>query len=169
MPAKSTREPEIDRIGRETFVNLLLVSSRFGGQIEAICSAEGLTRSHYTVLWVVCLSQAHDGVPMGEIADGLLTRAADVTRLVDRLASAGYVERHGSEADRRVILVRPTRSGRALFQRITKAVKALHREQWASLSLAELRELRRLLVKTLWGDADARDRHPLEGRPPIER
>ncbi len=104
---------------------------------------------------------------MRAIADGVLTRAADATRLVDRLAKDGYVERTNSEEDRRVVLIRPTRSGRAVFKRITAAVKKLHRAQWEPLTGAELRELRRLLIKTLWGDASSRNRHPLEALPPV--
>jgi len=99
---------------------------------------------------------------MRVIADGVLTRAADATRLVDRLSKEGFVERTNSAEDRRVVLIRPTRSGHAVFKRITSAIKALHRSQWESLSGAELRELRRLLIKALWGDDEARDRHPLE-------
>lgn len=168
MKSKPAREPEIDRLGREAFINLFLAAGRFSDQVEAVCKAEGITRSHYTVLWIVCLSAERDGVPMRDIADGLLTRASDATRLVDRLASEELVVRQSSEADRRVVLVRATRAGRALFQRITKAVKKLHREQWSALSTTELRELRRLLVKAMWGDGEAREPHPLETRPPVD-
>jgi len=167
MSAKPAREPEIDRLGREAFINLFLAAGRFTDEVEAICKAERLTMSHYVVLWVVCLSDEPDGVPMRAIADGLLTRASDATRLVDRLSTEGYVTRQSSESDRRVVLVRPTRAGRLLFQRITKAVKQLHREQWSALSVGELRDLRRLLVKAMWGDAEDRDHHPLETRPPL--
>ncbi len=160
-------EPEIDRIGRETFINLFLAAGRFTGEIEAVCQANGLTMSHYTVLWVVCLTSSREGTPMRAIADGILTRAADATRLVDRLTKDRYVERTNSDEDRRVVLIRPTRSGRAVFTRITAAVKELHRSQWEPLSGAELRELRRLLVKTLWGDASSRKRHPLEVLTPV--
>jgi DNA-binding MarR family transcriptional regulator len=160
------REPTIDRLGREAFINLFLAASRFTAEVEAVCKAEGLTMSHYTVLWVVCLSEDRHGVPMRVVADGLLTRAADATRLVDRLTRDGYVERATSEEDRRVVLVRATRSGRAVFQQITAAVKAIHRTQWSPLTLAELRELRRLLVKSLWGEAPSETRHPLEALPP---
>ena len=116
MSAVRQREPEIDRLGREVFINLFLASNRFTDEVEAACKAEGLTMSHYTVLWVVCLSD-DQGVPMRTVADGLLTRAADATRLVDRLARGGYVARAHSEEDRRVVLVRATRSGRALSRR----------------------------------------------------
>ncbi len=51
--------------------------------------------------------------------------------------------------------------------RMTDEVKALHREQWCSLTLEELRMLRGLLVKALWGEASLRAGHPLESLPPI--
>ncbi len=166
MNVRRPREPEIDRLGRETFINLFLASNRFTDEVESVCKAEGLTMSHYTVLWVVCLSEDRQGVPMRVVADGVLTRAADATRLVDRLLRDGYVERATSEEDRRVVLVRATRSGRAVFQRITAAVKELHRSQWAPLTSPELRELHRLLMKSLWGETPSTARHPLEALPP---
>lgn len=168
MSERRPREPEIDRVGRETFLNLFLAAGRFTGEVESICKDEGLTMSHYTVLWVVCLSEGREGVPMRIVADGVLTRAADATRLVDRLARDGYVERATSEEDRRVVLVRATPPGRRVFERITRAVKELHRRQWAPLSLPELRELHRLLVRSLWAEKPATARHPLEALPPGE-
>lgn len=154
-------EPEIDRLGRDAFIHLFLTAGRFTDEVESVCKEYGLTMSHYTVLWVVCLSPSQAGTPMQAIADGVLTRAADATRLVDRLIKGGYVERTNSKEDRRVVLIRATRSGRAVFKRITAAVKKLHRSQWEPLDEAELRQLRRLLIKVLWGGGASSDRHPL--------
>ncbi len=165
MKPSRIREPEIDRLGRETFINLFLASGRYTDQVEATCKAEGLTMSHYTVLWVVCLSVGQ-AVPMRTVADGFLTRAADATRLVDKLARDGFIARSNSLEDRRVVLVRATRSGHALFKKLTTSIKALHRSQWSKLSVGELRELRRLLVKSLWGESSAKGRHPLEALRP---
>lgn len=167
-PARK-REPELDRLGRESFISLFLAAGRMTDEVEAVCKEEGLTMSHYTVLWVVCLAAPEhpDGVPMRVIADGLLTRAADATRLVDRLTRDECVERSASDRDRRVVLVRATKHGRALFGRLTRKVKELHREQWNSLTLEELRTLRGLLVKALWGEASPRAGHPLESLPPV--
>ena len=167
MTAARRKEPEIDRLGRESFINLFLAADRFTDEVEETCKGEGLTMSHYTVLWVVCLSANSQGVPMRFVADGLLTRAADATRLVDRLTRDGYVTRSHSEEDRRVVLVAATKSGRAVFKRLTEKIKKLHREQWNALSLSEIRELRRLLVKSLWGEAASESRHPLEAMRPI--
>jgi MarR family 2-MHQ and catechol resistance regulon transcriptional repressor len=156
------REPEIDRLGRETFINLFLASSRFSEQIEKLCREEQLAMSHYTVLWFLCRKHAPGGVPMGAVADGHLNRASDATRLADRLKKMGYLERTTSPEDRRVVLVRVTPAGRDVFLRLTRRIKALHRVQWGGLPTGELRELNRLLGKVVWGDRDgAGDRHPL--------
>ncbi len=141
-----TREATRDRVGREAFVSLFLTSSRFNEQLEQCCRAEGISHPQYTVLWVLCLADVPDGLPMGALADGLLTRAADTTRLVDRLVAAGYVTREPSPSDRRVVLVAPTAAGLRLFERLTADIKALHRRQWEGLTTAEVRELTRLLT-----------------------
>jgi len=139
------REDRRDRLGREAFISLFLTGNRFTEQIEQRCRVEGISHPQYTVLWVLCLADAADGLPMGALADGLLTRAGDTTRLVDRLLAAGFVTREPAPGDRRVVLVAPTDEGRALFERVTAQIKALHREQWGTLTLEELRELTRLL------------------------
>jgi hypothetical protein len=51
-----------------------------------------------------------------------------------------------------------------VFVRLTRRIKALHREQWAGLDARELRELHRLLNKVLWGAGTGETRaHPLVG------
>ncbi|MEJ7584283.1 MAG: MarR family transcriptional regulator [Acidimicrobiales bacterium] len=121
--------------------------------MDQVCREEGITHNQYVPLFVLCLAEgAEDGVPVGAIADGLLNRASDTTRLVDRLEKAGLVERLPNPSDRRGVLVRATTAGRALFERLTPQLKEFHRSQWAHLSIAELEQLNVLLVKALWGD-----------------
>ncbi len=169
MNEVKVREPEYDRIGRDTFINLFLAAGRLTEEVENVCKAQGLTMAHYVVLWVVCLSEAKQqgGVPMGVITDGLLTRASDATRLVDRLKRDGYLERFPSENDRRVVLVRATQSGQTLFRQLTFGIKSLHREQWSALTRSELKELLVLLSKVLWREETPSSKHPLEEMPPV--
>jgi DNA-binding MarR family transcriptional regulator len=91
---------------------------------------------------------------MTEIADGLVTRAADATRLVDRLVEGGLVTRHHSTADRRRVLVKVTAKGRAVFEAVTGEIKQVHREQFAHLDYAEMKTLIRLLNKLVWRPGD---------------
>ncbi len=147
----SDGEDRRDRRGREAFVTLFVTGNRFTEQIEQVCRAEGISHAQYSVLWVLCLADAPEGLPMGALADGLLTRAADTTRLVDRMLAAGLVDRAPSPGDRRVVLVSPTDEGRAVFGRTTSAIRALHRRQWGALTVEELREMTRLLNKARAG------------------
>jgi DNA-binding MarR family transcriptional regulator len=158
MPGKPRRlrEPAIDKLGREAFINLLLASRCFTAEVEKVCRDEQMTMSHYTVLWFLSRREERDGVPMGAVIDGHLNRTSDATRLADRLTSLGYIERLASPTDRRVVLVRLTDSGRAVCLRLTRRIRALHREQWRPLTASELRELRRLLGKLVWGEDASR-------------
>lgn len=164
MAKKTERieEPEIDSLGRETFIHAYLTAGRFTAEVEALCREEGLTMSHYTVLWFLTRRHSPAGIPMGALADGHLNRASDITRLADRLVKDGFMERFASENDRRVVLARITSAGRQLFVRLTARIKALHRKQWEALSIEELRRLNELLAKVLWTDGNAQPwKHPL--------
>lgn len=146
----TAREARRDRLGRETYLLADLAAGRLTAGLDAACRAEGITAAQYPVLWVLCLSGERGGIPQGAISDDLVTRTADVSRLVSRLEAAGLVTRRPSGDDRRITLVRPTAAGRRVFDRTTGRVKALHREQFAALDDAELRTLHGLLNRVLW-------------------
>lgn len=119
--------------------------------MEQICRAAGISHAQYVALWVLCLAtDAEAGMPVGAIADGLLTRASDVTRLVDRLEKAGLAERLQNPADRRGVLVRATAQGSAVFDAVSADVHRYHRSQWRMLSADEFRTFSALLGKALW-------------------
>ncbi len=143
-------ESRRDWIGRETYLLVELLSQRLAGELEAVCRAQGLTAAQYPVMWVACLHEDEQGIPLGSISDGLVTNASDVSRLVSRLEAAGLLERTRSQVDRRVVRVRPTARGRALFERATDQVKALHRRQFSDLGDEELEQLHALLNRAFW-------------------
>jgi DNA-binding MarR family transcriptional regulator len=148
------REPKAVRVGRQVHVNVLLLANRGLDGLDAICQREGITHQQYVALWTLCLADDPDsGVPIGTVADGLLNRASDTTRLIDRLERAGLAERRPSPTDRRSVLVRATGEGRRVFEAVTPELQEFHRRQWANLSPAEVDSLNALLVKALWADA----------------
>ena len=153
--SSTRRESKALRVARETHVNVLLLANRSLEQIEAICRTEDLTHSQYVALWTLCLADDADvGIPVSAVSDGLLNRASDTTRLLDRLEKAGLVERLPNPADRRGVLVRATPEGRERFESVTPKLQAFHATQWANLTHAEVHELHRLLAKALWESAD---------------
>jgi DNA-binding MarR family transcriptional regulator len=139
-------------LARDVHVNLLLLSSRSLDALEELCRDEGITHAQYVALWTLCLADDPDaGLPVGAVADGLLNRASDATRLIDRLERAGFVERMRNPHDRRGVLVRTTDAGRTVFAGLTPRVQAFHEHQWDNLTAAETRQLSALLTKALWG------------------
>jgi DNA-binding MarR family transcriptional regulator len=149
----AAREPEAIRRGRDIHVNMILLANRALDQMEAICQTEDLTHSQYVALWALCLAdEAETGIPASAVSDGLLNRASDTTRLIDRLETAGLAERLPNPTDRRSVLVRATPAGHARFAAVTPKLQAFHSKQWAMLDADETDRLRELLAKALWSD-----------------
>jgi DNA-binding MarR family transcriptional regulator len=146
------REPRAVRLGRDIHLNVLLLARKSLDQLEEICRTEALTHSQYVALWTLCLADDPEtGIPASAIADGLLNRASDTTRLLDRLEKAGLAQRLPNPADRRGVLVRATAEGHRRFAALTPRLQAFHATQWSALTGAEAREFSHLLAKALWG------------------
>ena len=151
--AAKVREPRTVRVARDVHINVLLLANRNLDALEEICQADGVTHQQYVALWTLCLADDPDaGVPVGAVADGLLNRASDTTRLIDRLEKAGLAERLPNPTDRRSVLVRATAEGRRVFATVTPRLQEFHRRQWSRLSASEVDVLHDLLAKALWGD-----------------
>jgi DNA-binding MarR family transcriptional regulator len=147
------REPKTVRIARDIHVNVILLANRALDQLEEICQTEELTHAQYVALWTLCLADDADtGIPVSAVSDGLLNRASDTTRLIDRLEKAGLAERLPNPADRRGVLVRATPTGRERFAALTPKLQAFHAKQWAMLDAGETEQLRSLLAKALWSE-----------------
>ena len=146
-------EPKAVRRARDIHVNVILLANRALDQMEAICQTEDLTHSQYVALWTLCLAdEADNGIPVSAVSDGLLNRAADTTRLIDRLEKAGLVERLPNPDDRRGVLVRATPAGHERFASLTPKLQAFHAKQWDALDADETDTFRTLLAKALWGE-----------------
>lgn len=88
-----------------------------------------------------------DGCTHSELAEELCNQPATVTRMVDRLASAGLVQRQDDAEDRRVSRVYLTAEGQALQQPVENVWQRLEDMSFANLTLEEQVLLRRLLLQ----------------------
>ena len=114
----------------------------------------GLSMPGYNVLRIL-RSAGSEGKTCSGIRGDLIAQVPDVTRLLDRLERAGYVERRRSSEDRRVVFAHLTDEGDRLLNRLADPVMRLHRELLGHLDREELATLSRLLFKA---------RHPESGR-----
>jgi DNA-binding MarR family transcriptional regulator len=153
MPTAALREPRALAAAREAHLNVLLLADRNLETLEEICRTDGITHQQYVALWALCLADEPDvGIPIGSVADGLLNRASDITRLIDRLERSALAERLANPDDRRSVLVRATPEGQRVFAAVTPKLKAFHQRQWSNLAADEIHTLNHLLAKALWGN-----------------
>ncbi len=69
---------------------------------------QGISMAHLQTLWIL---QESGPMPMTHLADVLGVAVPNATGIVDRMEQRGLVERVRYDADRRVVIVRPTPAG----------------------------------------------------------
>jgi DNA-binding MarR family transcriptional regulator len=126
------------------FVNLLRTADRLSRGVVPVLKTENLSSTQYNVLRI--LRGAPEGLPCGEIANRMITRDPDITRLLDRLEQRGLVSRCRETEDRRTVLTRITPEGLNLLARLDEPVVAAHRRQLGHLGRERLRVLQELLL-----------------------
>jgi DNA-binding MarR family transcriptional regulator len=151
----AARRPASAVLEQTAQLNLLLAANRFEAIAQTYCQEAGLSVHQARVLFTMCQHpDAEHGLPMRVIADGLVNRASDTTRLVDRLVDAGYATREASPGDRRVVLVKATPAAFALVARMDPELQRARADFWKPLTPAELGTLDALLTKVLWTTDD---------------
>ena len=99
---------------QEAFLNLLRTYGILNTPFIQLFKQHGITNTQYNVLRI--LRAAGGELPCQNIAERMVHRVPDITRLIDRLVQAKLVLRRRSRTDRRVVLIRVTESGRMLLE-----------------------------------------------------
>jgi DNA-binding MarR family transcriptional regulator len=147
--------------GRQRFVHTSLLSDEERGlwrsfvtihfainrQLDDELQREaGLTLPEYEVLWELANSP-ENRMRMNELARHLLFTRSGITRLIDRLESAGYVERDDCVDDGRGVYARLTADGFDAFEAAAAKYIDRLRELFFHRLKGDLREMRRLLAR----------------------
>jgi len=131
---------------QEAHLNLARTHEFLAGHFSRFFKHHSLSATQYNILRIL-RGQGGEGVPCQEIGDQMVTLVPDVTRLVDRLAEAGLVERRRTPRDRRIVLVALTAAGQQLLDELERPVLDLHEQTLGHLSSTELAVLSQLLAK----------------------
>lgn len=112
---------------------------------------ESLALSDFDVL--VALDGAGGTLRMRDLAERVLLSRSGMTRRVDRLETAGYVERFACDTDRRGSYARLTEAGRERVRRAWPVhARGIADHFLAPLGADELRSIRTTLAKILPAD-----------------
>jgi DNA-binding MarR family transcriptional regulator len=128
----------------EAFLTLLRTADVLVQGLAATLKPYGLSLNQYNVLRILRGAEP-SGLPCGQIAERMLTRDPDMTRLLDRLEGRGLVSRCREKGDRRVVQARITGQGLKVLAELDEPVRKKHEEQLGHLSDAKLRTLIELL------------------------
>jgi DNA-binding MarR family transcriptional regulator len=112
---KSSRQHQYH--GRQVWESFINAHAAVFKRLEDEIKREaGIGLSWFDVL--IHLAWADDGrMNLQDLTNSLLLTQSSVSRLVDRMETAGLVRKEMSNADRRAVLVSLTRAGRAAFRR----------------------------------------------------
>jgi DNA-binding MarR family transcriptional regulator len=105
----------------EVHLEVLFTAQTLGWVATEALKPSGLTQSQFNVLRILRGARP-EAMPTGKIAERMVNRDPDLTRLLDRLVSGGLVEKTRDSDDRRVVNVRITQAGVELVETASKAV-----------------------------------------------
>ena len=144
-----TREPAARMsLAGEALVAMMTAAGSLLRDLDAACRTQGITHDQYNVLRI--LRGVHpEGHPRGEISARLISRAPDVTRMLDRLERRGLVRRGWHPKNRRLSMATITDEGLALLAQVDVLIGREHARHTRGLSRAELAGLRRVCQRML--------------------
>ncbi|MBS1241228.1 MAG: putative transcriptional regulator, MarR family [Gemmatimonadetes bacterium] len=132
----------------EVFLALQIAATRLLDPWARYLKAEGLTHGQYNVLRILRGARP-EALTCGEIAERMITRDPDITRLLDRLEGQGLVSRQRDTADRRVVRTSIAQPGLDLLARLDGPAAEMGPRMLARLGRRRLKELSGLLTAVI--------------------
>jgi len=144
--------PRFDSLEQEAYLNLWRTYDVLRALEDELFGRYELTAQQYNSLRLL-RGVLPGGLPTLTLAKKLISRAPDITRLLNKLVERELIERERKDSNRRVVEVRITSAGLELLREIDPLVRETNRRQLGHLSEADLRALITAL---------SRARHPHE-------
>ena len=144
-PAKSaSSKRRFDSVEQAAYLNLWRTYDLLKAYEDRLFGAHDLSAQQYNTLRL--LRAVHPGrVPTLELGNRLVSRAPDMTRLLDRLEARGLIDRERLSENRRVVLIGITPAGADLLDSLADQVRECHEQQLGHMTPQELSSLNKLL------------------------
>ena len=144
LAPKRSAAPRFDSPQQAAFLNLWRTYDRLRAFEDDLFARYDLTAQQYNALRL--LRAKHPAtLPTLTLAGRLVSRAPDITRLLDKLDERSLIIRRRVPDNRRVVEVGITAAGLSLLEQLQDEVRACHARQLGHLSRSELRTLVDLL------------------------
>ncbi len=144
MGNKTHKSLEFDSLEQEVYLNLWRTYDRLRAMEEAVFGPRGITSQQYNVLRLLA-SNHPDPMPTLTIANRMISKSPDITRMLDKLEVGAWILRTRPLENRRTVLISITSLGLALIAEIAEPLQQCHEKQLGHLSRQELNQLALLL------------------------
>ena len=144
MTKRASSQRRFDSVEQAAYLNLWRTYDLLKAFEDRLFGEHDLSAQQYNTLRL--LKAVHpQRVPTLELRVRLVSRAPDMTRLLDRLEARGLVARERLVENRRVVEIGITPAGIDLLKSLAARVTACHKQQLGHMTAAELATLNRLL------------------------
>lgn len=133
-----------DSLAQEAFLVLWRTYDRLRMLEDELFRRVDITAQQYNVLRLL-RGEHPKRIPTLTLASRLVSRAPDITRMLDKLAERRFIERERLADNRRVVEIGITPAGLALLKGLDAEVRACHQSQLGHMSDTELKQLVGLL------------------------
>lgn len=146
----SQQSPPEKRLGRfdspeqEVYLNLWRTYDRLRMLEDSLFMNFGLNCQQYNVLRLLKASHPQ-AVPTLELAGRLVSRAPDITRMLDKLERQNWITRLRPDGNRRVVLVAITDAGVEVLKKLAEPLRECHQKQLGHLTTEQMQQLCELL------------------------
>lgn len=136
LKARIKQQSDFESPSLEARLSLVIAADAVRAPMDALCAKYEITQGQYNVLRIL-RGAGCEGHPRCEIAERMVERAPDITRLIDRLEKQDLVERSRSDEDRKLSMAKISHKGLALLDEIELELMEIHQQMTEKLSAAE--------------------------------
>jgi DNA-binding MarR family transcriptional regulator len=141
---KARQARSFDSLEQEVFLSLWRTYDRLRALEEELFGRYDLTSQQYNALRLL-VGEHPNPLRTLDLAGRLVSRAPDITRLLDKLEQRGLIQRDRPADNRRVVRIGITEAGLSLLRELRDPLRECHARQLGHLSKKELKDLAALL------------------------
>jgi DNA-binding MarR family transcriptional regulator len=135
----------------EVILNVARTAEYLAAAIIGVLKASDLTMTQYNVLRIL-RGAGTEGLTCSEISERMVTKESDITRLLDRVESRGFISRERPATNRRVVVTRITDEGLRVLAELDEPVEETNRSLVGHLGEKKQKTLNELLEAIRIGD-----------------
>ncbi|MGH9565741.1 MAG: MarR family winged helix-turn-helix transcriptional regulator [Candidatus Angelobacter sp.] len=135
-----------ESLEQEAFLALLWTADRLQWRLTEALKPHGLSPTQYNVLRIL-RGAGKQGLACSEVAQRMITRDPDITRLMDRLGRMGLAHRGRGDEDRRIVVAKITPKGVDLLKQLDPVIRQFLHNLLGHMGEKKLNSLLGLLDK----------------------